>query len=147
LHKEKIDYDEIKKTFSSPQGAKDFVDATGIDTFAAAIGNLHGKYPVPKALDLELLKHIRAAIDCNISLHGGSGTPGHYFLEAVKIGVTKININSDMRVAYRDTLEKVLDENKEEYAVVKLMDEVIAAVQKVVEAKIDTFNSAGKARP
>jgi fructose-bisphosphate aldolase class II len=79
-------------------------------------------------------------------LHGGSGTPGHYFLEAVKIGVTKININSDMRVAYRDTLEKVLDENKDEYAVVKLMDEVIAAVQKVVEAKIDTFNSTGKAR-
>lgn len=147
LHKEKIDYAEIKKTFSTPDGAKAFVDETGIDTFAAAIGNLHGKYPVPKALDIDLLKHIRAAIDCNISLHGGSGTPGHYFLEAVKIGVTKININSDMRVAYRDTLEKVLAENKDEYAVVKLMDQVIAAVQKVVETKIETFNSAGKARP
>lgn len=147
LHKEKIDYAEIKKTFSTPQSAKDFVETTGIDTFAAAIGNLHGKYPVPKALDLDLLKHIRAAIDCNISLHGGSGTPGHYFLEAVKIGVTKININSDMRVAYRDTLEQVLAENKDEYAVVKLMDQVISAVQKVVEAKIDTFNSTGKARP
>lgn len=147
LHKEKIDYAEIKKTFSTPDGAKAFVDETGIDTFAAAIGNLHGKYPVPKALDIDLLKQIRAAIDCNISLHGGSGTPGHYFLEAVKIGVTKININSDMRVAYRDTLEKVLAENKDEYAVVKLMDQVIDAVQKVVETKIETFNSAGKARP
>jgi fructose-bisphosphate aldolase class II len=147
LHTEKIDYAEIRKTFSTPDGAKAFVDATGVDTYAAAIGNLHGKYPVPKTLDLDLLRQIRAAIDCNISLHGGSGTPGHYFVEAVKIGVTKININSDMRIAYRDTLEKVLDENKTEYAVVKLMDEVIAAVQKVVEKKIDVFNSAGKARP
>lgn len=146
LHTEKIDYTEIRKTFSTPEGAKAFVDSTGIDTFAAAIGNLHGKYPVPKKLDLDLLREIRAAIDCNISLHGGSGTPGHYFIEAVKIGVTKININSDMRVAYRETLEKVLADNPDEYAVVKLMDKVVVAVQKVVGAKIDTFNSAGKAR-
>lgn len=146
LHTEKIDYEEIRKTFSTPEGAKAFVDATGIDTFAAAIGNLHGKYPVPKVLDLDLLKRIRAAIDCNISLHGGSGTPPHYFVEAVKIGVTKININSDMRVAYRETLEKVLAENPDEYAVVKLMDKVIEAVRKVVETKLDSFNSAGKAR-
>jgi fructose-bisphosphate aldolase, class II len=143
----KFDYAEIKKTFSTPDGAKAFADITGIDTYAAAIGNLHGHYPVPKVLDLELLRQIRAAIGCNISLHGGSGTPGHYFLEAVKIGVTKVNINTDMRIAYRETLEKVLAENKTEYAVVKLMDEVIAAVQEVVEAKIDTFNSAGKAKP
>lgn len=147
VHKEKIDYEEIKKTFSTPEGSKAFVDATGIDTFAAAVGNLHGHYPVPKRLDLDLLRKIRAAIDCNISLHGGSGTPGHYFVEAVKIGVTKVNINSDMRMAYRETLEKVLKENKDEYAVVKLIGQVIDEVQKVVESKIDMFNSVNKAKP
>ena len=147
VHNEKIDYEEIRKTFSTPQGARDFVEATGIDTFAAAVGNLHGKYPVPKKLDLHLLMAIREAVDCNISLHGGSDTPGHYFVDAVKIGVSKININSDMRFAYRQTLERVLEENKSEYAVVKLMDEVIEAVQKVVEEKIDMFNAAGKAQP
>lgn len=141
-----IDYDEIKKTFSTPEGAKSFVDATGIDTFAAAIGNLHGKYPVPKVLDLDLLKKLREAIDCNISLHGGSDTPGHYFRDAVKIGATKVNINSDMRYAYRTTLEKILAENPKEYSVAKLISkEVIAAVQAVVESKIDDFNSAGRA--
>ncbi len=145
LHTEAIDYEEIKKTFSTPEGTKHFVDATGIDTFAAAIGNLHGKYPVPKELDLDLLQRIRDAIECNISLHGGSGTPGHYFEEAAKIGVSKVNINSDMRFAFRKTLEKVLQENPDEYAVVKLMPEVYGAVQKVVEEKIDTFGSAGKA--
>jgi len=145
LHTEKIDYEEIKKTFSTPEGTRDFVEATGIDTYAAAIGNLHGKYPVPKKLDIDLLRQIREAVDCNISLHGGSGTPGHYFVDAVKIGVTKVNINSDMRVAYRKTLEQMLADNKSEYAVVKLMDDVIDAVQGVVESKIDMFNAAGKA--
>lgn len=146
VHTEKIDYAEIKKTFSTPEGMSQFVTATGIDTFAAAIGNLHGKYPVPKKLDLELLKELRAATDCYISLHGGSGTPGHYFRDAVKIGVTKININSDMRYAYRTTLEKVLAENPGEFSVSKLIaKEVVPAVQKVVESKIVDFNSAGRA--
>lgn len=145
LHEEAIDYEEIKKTFSTPEGTKAFVDATGIDTFAAAIGNLHGKYPVPKELDLELLQKIRDAIDCQISLHGGSGTPLHYFEEAAKIGVSKININSDMRYVFRKTLEKVLADNPDEYAVVKLMPTVYGAVQAVVEEKIQAFGSAGKA--
>ena len=145
LHDEAIDYEEIRKTFSTPAGAMAFVDATGVDTFAAAIGNLHGKYPVPKELDLELLSQIREAIGCGISLHGGSGTPLHYFEEAARIGVSKININSDMRVAYRDTLVRVLEENPKEYAVVKLMPAVYDAVQAVVEEKINAFGSAGKA--
>ena len=147
LPTERIDYEEVKIYQTKPEEAADFVARTGIDTFAAQIGNLHGLYPVPKVLDLELLKKVREAIDCNISLHGGSGTPGHYFIEAVKIGASKININSDMRVAYRNTLEKVLAENNTEYAVVKLMPKVIDEVQRVVEAKIDMFNSANKARP
>lgn len=145
VHTEAIDYDEIKKTFSTPSSAKEFVIATGVDTFAAAIGNLHGKYPVPKTLDLELLSKIRSSIQCNISLHGGSGTPLHYFEEAAKIGVTKININSDMRYTFRKTLEKVLAENPDEYAIVKLMPEVYKAVQAVVEEKISAFGSSNRA--
>lgn len=146
LHTEKIDYQVIKQTFSTPEGAKAFVVATGIDIFAAAIGNLHGKYPVPKKLDLELLQQIRDTIACNISLHGGSDTPGHYFRDAVKIGVTKVNINSDMRYAYRTTLETALTANRDEYSVAKLIaKEVVPAVQAVVESKINDFNSSGRA--
>lgn len=145
LHDEAYDYDEIKKTFSTPEGARHFVEATGIDTFAAAVGNLHGKYPVPKELDLELLRSIRDAINCQISLHGGSGTPAHYFEEAAKIGVSKVNINSDMRIAFRTTLEKVLQENPDEYAIIKIMPPVYDAIQAVVEEKMISFGSAGKA--
>lgn len=147
VHNEDIDYDEIRKTFTTPEGAKKFVEATGVDTFAAAIGNLHGKYPVPKQLDIPLLQQIRAAIGCAISLHGGSGTPEKFYHEAVAAGISKVNINSDMRFAFRTELENQLKAHPDEYAVVKLMEPVIAEVQKVVEGKIDMFGSAGKAQP
>jgi fructose-bisphosphate aldolase class II len=146
VFKEAFDYEEIKKTFSTPKGAKNFVHDTGIDTYAAAIGNLHGNYPVPKILDIGLLERIRDSLDCYISLHGGSDTPAHYFEEAVRVGVTKINVNSDMRKAFRTTLERVLKENPDEYAVVKLMPTVYGAVQEVVESKLKSYNSIGKAR-
>jgi fructose-bisphosphate aldolase class II len=146
VHDEAIDYDEVRKTFSTPEGAQAFVAATGIDTFAAAVGNLHGRYPVPKQLDLALLSEIRAAIDVNISLHGGSGTPGHYFESAAQLGVSKVNINSDLRYAYRTTLESQLREHPDEYAIVRLMGPVVRAVQDVVEERIDLFGSAGRAQ-
>lgn len=145
LHDEAIDYEEVRKTFSTPEGAAAFVEATGIDTFAVAVGNLHGKYPVPKELDLDLLQRVRDRISCQISLHGGSGTPLHYFEDAARIGVSKININSDIRYSFRTTLEKVLKDNPDEYAIVKLMPPVYDAIQAVVEEKITAFGSAGKA--
>lgn len=145
VHTETIDYEEVKKYNTKPEEAVSFVTNTGVDTLAVQIGNLHGLYPVPKQLDLELLQEIRDVISCQISLHGGSGTPLHYFEDAAKIGVSKININSDMRYAFRKTLEKVLADNPDEYAVVKLMPEVYGAVEKVVEEKINAFGSAGKA--
>ena len=147
VHAEEIDYEEVRKTFSTPEGARAFVDATGIDTFAAAVGNLHGRYPVPKVLDLELLQRIRDAIGGYISLHGGSGTPGHFFRSAAAIGVSKVNLNSDMRYAYRTTLERQLREHPDEYAIVRLIGPVIRAVQDVVEEHIDLYGSAGKAQP
>ena len=147
VHSEDIDYTAIKRSFSTPAGARRFVEATGIDTFAAAAGNLHGRYPVPKQLDLELLQQIREAIDINMSLHGGSGTPGHYFQQAAEIGVSKININSDPRYAYRTALEQQLQTHPDEYAIIRLIAPVIRAVQDVVEDRIDLFGAAGKAQP
>lgn len=75
VHKETIDYEEVKKWNTKPNEARDFVAATGIDTMAVQIGNLHGLYPVPKILDLDLLREIRAAIGCQISLHAITVSP------------------------------------------------------------------------
>jgi fructose-bisphosphate aldolase class II len=93
------------------------------------------------------LQKVRDKIDprVRLSLHGGSDTPLHYFKDASKIGVSKININSDLRYTFRTTLDKVLKDNPDEYAVVKLMPKVYDAVQAVVEEKINAFGSAGKA--
>lgn len=147
VHKEDIDYEEIKKYFTKPEEAKSFIEETGVDIFAAAIGNLHGKYPVPKILDIELLKQIRATIPDRacLSLHGGSGTPLNYFGEAAQNGISKVNINSDLRYTYRTNLEKVLAENPDQFAVVKIMEPVRQALQAVVEEKIVALGSAGKA--
>lgn len=148
VHKEKIDYEEIKRWFTVPEEATEFMKITGIDTFAVAVGNLHGKYPVPKKLDIGLLKKIRKAVPGGtwLSLHGGSGTPAYYYKEAVKRGISKININSDMRYAFRTALEHELDDNPDEYAVVKLMGPVEDAIQDVVERKLKLFGAVGKAK-
>ena len=145
VHTEDISEQEIKSHFTKPEEAKKFVEATGIDTFAASIGNLHGLYPTPKHLDIELLKQIRATLDCFISLHGGSGTPDDMFRDAVAAGVSKVNLNSEMRKAFRAGLERELAVNPTEYAVVKLMPSVIADVQRIVENRMQIFGSASKA--
>ena len=148
-HQEAYDWEEIKQTFSTPEGAADFVAQTGIETFAAAVGNLHGSYPVPKQLDLELLDRIRRRLpaEVNISLHGGSGIPDDYYQQAARLGVSKINVNSDLRIAFRTSLEQALADNPDQYALVKLMPTVITAVEGVVAAKIAAFGSAGQAQP
>lgn len=147
LHTEAIDYEEVKKFFTKPEEACQFIEETGVDIYAVAIGNLHGKYPVPKILDIELLKQIRNAVpaESSLSLHGGSGTPADYYIQAAQNGISKININSDLRYAYRTTLEKVLRDNPDQYAVVKIMEPVRLAVQAVVEEKIASFGSVNKA--
>ena len=145
VHAEAIDYATIRKTFTTPEGARAFVAATGIDTFAVAIGNLHGLYPEPKRLDLDLLDRIRGALSCFLSLHGGSGTPDEEYRGAVARGISKININTEMRRAYRATLEQQLKARPDEVALIKLMGPVIDAVQQVVAHKMDIFGSSGKA--
>src|SRR5215475_9148731 len=144
VHPEAIDDEAIQRTFTTPEGARQFIAATGIDTFAVAIGNLHGLYPVPKQLDLALLERIRAAVPGYLSLHRGSGTPEAQFRGAVARGISKININSELRQAYRTTLEEQLKAHPEQIAVVKLMGPVLDAVQAVVERKLDVFGAAGK---
>lgn len=131
---------------TSPADAKYFVDATGIDTFAVAIGNQHTQSHGPKILDLDLLKKIRKQLACNISLHGGSGIPEHYFTDAAAAGVNKISVDTDLKITFRSALETILRQNPEEIAVAKLMDEVISSVQNVVEEKIDTFGSTEKTK-
>jgi ketose-bisphosphate aldolase len=144
LHHEGINAHPLAAT-TKPEDAIRFVDATGIDTFAVAIGNLHGAYPTPPDLDFGLLTTLRSALSVNLSLHGGSGITEHQLEAAVAGGISKININSDLRIAHRVALEAQLHDNPSEYATVKLMDPVVGAVREVVEQKIKAFGSSKQA--
>jgi len=116
-----------------------------VDILAVFVGNLHGTYPQPPKLDLERLKIIVEKLPCFLSLHGGSGLSKEDIKQAIAIGkIVKINVNTELRVAYKETLENVL-KGSEEVAIYKIMPPVIAAVQKVVEEKIQLFGSANKA--
>jgi len=142
---ETIEEEQAKSKYTDPEQAQDFVSRTGIDTLAVSIGNVHGVYKTAPKLDLELLKRLTAELPCFFSLHGGSGIPDDQVRGAIGTGdIVKVNVNSEMRIAYRETLEKVLGKS-DEVAIYKIMPDVIAAVQEVVEKKITLFGSAGKA--
>lgn len=142
---ETIEEEQAKSKYTDPEQAKDFVSRTGVDTLAVSVGNVHGVYKTAPKLDLELLKKLRETLPCFFSLHGGSGIPDDQVRSAVEVGkIVKVNVNSEMRIAYRETLENVLDKT-DEVAIYKIMPDVIAAVQKVVEKKITLFGSTGKA--
>ena len=133
--------------YTDPARALDFVEKTGVDTLAVFVGNVHGLYAGEKRIDLTLLKRIRESIQGKFfSLHGGSGIGSEQLKEAVSLGVVKINVNSELRVAFRDSLRRVLQEEqaRDEVAIYKIMPEAVEAVQKIVEEKIKLFGSDGK---
>lgn len=144
IHAEGVEGEQAKGNYSDPSKAKEFVDRTGIDTYASFIGNSHGLYANEKRLDLQRLREIREAIpNTFLSLHGGSGVNHGDIGEAIKIGINKINVNTEMRNAYRQELEEQLKAS-DEVAMYKLYPEIIEEVQKVVMDKIDLFGSGGK---
>lgn len=130
---------------TDPEKAAQFVKDTGIDILAVFVGNVHGVYQAgDEHLNLELLKNIAASVNCFLSLHGGSGIPGEEIKQAIENGIVKVNINTEMRKAFKESLIKNLAENPNEAAIYKIEKPAIEAVQKVVEQKIAIFGSAGK---
>ena len=143
FHEEAAESLQATGNYTDPQKAADFVAQTGCDILAVFVGNLHVTFKTEPKLDLERLKIIRSQVNCFLSLHGGSGLFDDDVKLAIKMGVVKVNINTDLRVAFKQTLENVL-RGSEEYAIYKLMPPVIAAVQKVVEEKIQLLGSNEK---
>ena len=130
--------------YTDPKKAREFVEKTGIDVFASFVGNLHGIYAENKHLNLTLLKQIQDEMpNTYLSLHGGSGIVEEDIKEAIKIGIVKINVNSELRIAFKMVLQEVLN-NSNEIAAYKFMQKPMEEMQKVVEGKIKMFGSDGK---
>ncbi|OWK26809.1 MAG: hypothetical protein US76_01745 [Parcubacteria group bacterium GW2011_GWA2_38_13b] len=133
---------EIKEEdMTKPDEAMEFVKETGIDSLAVVIGNVHGivRGGNPE-LDLARLAEIKNAVGKTfLVLHGGSGISEKDIQEAIKIGIVKININTELRVAYAGALKNFLSVKPEETTPYKIFPDVISAIQKITEEKIKLF--------
>lgn len=133
--------------YTDPDQAVDFVERTRIDTLAVAIGTAHGLYPKdkPPKLNLALLKELREKVSIPFVLHGGSGNPDHEVSEAVKYGVGKVNLSSDLKSVFFNEIRKVLDNYPEKYEPNEVYQGPNSAVKNVVKHKLKILNTIGKA--
>lgn len=134
--------------YTDPEQAKQFVAETNIDTLAIAIGTAHGLYPKDKTpkLNIELLKELNETIDLPFVLHGGSGNPDKEVSEAVKYGVAKVNISSDLKSVFFDALREILNENPEMYEPNMIYPYANQKVQEVVKHIMTILNTIDQAK-
>ena len=133
--------------YTDPEQAKDFVKRTGIDCLAVAIGTAHGLYPknfTPK-LNLELLKILNKGVNIPLVLHGGSGNPDEEVTASVSLGVSKVNISSDVKSVFFKKCHELLNENPNQYEPCDLFPKCIDEAKKVIYHKLNVLNTIGKA--
>ncbi|MBQ4176564.1 MAG: ketose-bisphosphate aldolase [Lachnospiraceae bacterium] len=135
-----------KIIYTDPDDAAKFVEASGVDTLAVAIGTCHGLYPanMKPELKLDILKEIAAKVDVPLVLHGGSNNPDKEIGESVTLGINKINISSDIKVAYFEKMREVL-QDKGLREPNEIEPPCIEAMKVVAKHKLDLFQTTGKA--
>lgn len=129
--------------FTDPKLAKDFVDKTGVDALAIAVGNAHGAYKLPPKLDFERIRTIAKTVDVPLVLHGGSGLTDNDFKQAIQEGISKVNIFTDINVAAVEAEFKKF--SSMEKGIIDLIPAAVEAVKQETEKKIRLFGSNGKA--
>lgn len=138
---DKIPEGVSEATMTKTEDAKYFIEQTGIDLLAPSVGNIHGmvKGGNPK-LDIERIKTIKENCKIPLVLHGGSGIADEDFANAIKAGISIIHINTEIRLAYKEAVEKYLKENPSEIAPYKILKPAVDAIEKVVEQRLKLFN-------
>jgi fructose-bisphosphate aldolase class II len=133
--------------YTDPADAIRFVEETGVDSLAVAIGTSHGLYPAEKQpeLKLDLLKELKAALGIPLVLHGGSSNPDDEIAKAVRLGVNKINISSDIKVAYHNRMREVLGTDERLREPNQIQPPSVEALKATAAQKIELFGAAGKA--
>lgn len=132
--------------YTDPSEAKEFVEKTGVDSLAVAIGTAHGIYKGEPKLDLNRLSEIREVVDVPLVLHGTSGVPDDVVRECVNRGICKVNYATDLRIAFTKGVKKVLDENPDTIDPKKYNAQGIEEVKEYVKSKMSVVKSIGKVR-
>ncbi|MFC5590897.1 ketose-bisphosphate aldolase [Sporosarcina soli] len=128
------DEEEGDGTLTDPQSAKDFVNATGVDFLAAAIGTVHGMYKGEPKIDLALLEQIQQAVTVPLVLHGGSGTPDEIIKQAIQLGICKVNVNTEVSMAAVSYLQNYFDDKTMVH-----LSTVMAETQQAMEPVMTKF--------
>ncbi len=128
--------------YTTPEEAEDFINKTGVDALAVAIGTAHGAYKTKPCLDLERLRAIRARVDAPLVLHGGSGLSDDDFRNTIRDGIAKVNIFTDLCVAGSDSMKQSAEAG---IAYLEARNAKVEAIKQVVMNKIKLFGSVGKA--
>ena len=143
-------HDTVTKEFrnlTTPEEARQFVAATGIDVLAPAVGNMHGMLKSmvqgkeKKRLNIERIGEIKKAAGVFLTLHGGSGTDDTDFRNAIAAGINIIHINTELRVAWRGSLEDSLKRQPNEVVLYKILPPVIDSVKQVVSSRLKLFSA------
>ena len=127
---------------TTPEEIKEFVESTGVDLIAPAVGNLHGmlKGANNPALNIERIKELREAGGIPMVLHGGSGIADEDFVKAIDAGIASIHISTEVRVAYKNGIKIGLQENPDDIAPYRYMKEAVHHVEKVIEKRLKLFS-------
>jgi fructose-bisphosphate aldolase class II len=134
------------RNLTTPEEARQFVDSTAIDILAPAVGNMHGMLEsmvdgkTKKHLNIERIAQIKKTVGIFLTLHGGSGTDNEDFLRAIAAGVNVIHINTELRVAWRRSLEDSLASQPTEVVPYKILPPVVESVKQVVISRMKLFN-------
>jgi len=137
---------DLSKGLSTPEQAKQFVESTGVDILAPAVGNMHGMLKsmidgeTKKHLHIDRIAAIKQASGALLTLHGGSGTDDHDFREAIAAGINIVHINTELRVAWRHGLDESLARQPDEVVPYKILPPVVDAVKQVAASRLRLFS-------
>lgn len=138
--------DESESQLTDPELANDFVERTGIDSLAVAIGTAHGLYEGEPKVDLERLEKIREKVDVPLVLHGASDVPDATVRAAVERGIAKVNVSTDLKIAFATALKSYLVEHPEADDPRHYTKDAKAAMKKLAKEKMKVFGSVDKAQ-
>lgn len=140
------DLEAVADTNTDPMEAKEFVEKTGIDSLAVAIGTAHGFYVGTPVLDKERLSAIRAAVDIPLVLHGASGLSDDDVRDCVKRGICKVNFATELRAAYTDAGKELYQRKPETFDPKKFGEVGMEAVTRLVQERMRVCGCDGRAR-
>ena len=146
IHEEAPD---LAKGLATPEEAKQFVESTGVDILAPAVGTMHGMLKsmvqgeTRKRLDIARIAQIKSAARVPLTLHGGSGTADEDLRKAIAAGITIVHINTELRVAWRHSLEEALAKQPDEVVPYKILAFPVESVKQIATSRLKLFNGVG----